>query len=104
MSGPEAETPVEDLCAGWCTVVPLATRCWAGEYVVYSPLSGNTHFLDVLSGKILVAISSAPASESGLRRLTAEYLEVPDDESVAQHVADTLATLDELGLIERRRP
>lgn len=79
---------------------PLPLRVWDGETVVFNPLSGDTHLLDILTGELLRALMTGPASVAALRQTAAEFLEVPDDEQLAQHVGQMLASLDELGLIE----
>lgn len=84
----------------WRTTAALPLRCWDGDYVVYNPLSGDTHFLDIVTGKILEAVIAGPVEQAELGRITAEFLEVSDDGRVAEHVSGTLATLDDLGLIE----
>ena len=78
----------------------LSLREWDGEYAVYNPLSGNTHILDVVSGNILIAIVEGDKSTRLLRTRVAGFLEVPNDERMAKHVAEVLAALDERGLIE----
>jgi PqqD family protein of HPr-rel-A system len=79
---------------------PLPLRVWDGEVVVYNPLSGDTHLLDVLTGELLRVIIAGPATVPALRAAAAMLLEVPDDESLGQHVGQALAALDESGLIE----
>jgi PqqD family protein of HPr-rel-A system len=86
------------------SAAPLPLHCWDGEYVVYNPLSGDTHFLDIVTGEILRAITAGPAAAVELRRFTAQFLEVPDDDRIAAHVSGTLAKLDDLGLIEPAGP
>ena len=78
----------------------LPFRFWDGEIVVYNPLSGDTHMLDVLTSELLRVLMGGPADVAALRRATAVFLDVPDNEQVAQHVGQALASLDELGLIE----
>ena len=78
----------------------LALRYWDGDYVVYNPLTGSTHVLDIVSGKVLEAISAGRGQPSDLCRSIAEFLEVPNDDAVAENVREILAQLDELGLIE----
>ena len=68
--------------------------------MVFNPLSGRTHVLDVVAGEILTLIAAAPAAPGDLNRDVAEFLEVEDDEKLAAMVETTLARLDELGLIE----
>jgi PqqD family protein of HPr-rel-A system len=79
---------------------PIPFRCWDGEYVVYNPLSGDTHLLDIVTGKVLKSIMSASSHTVDLRRSVAAFLEVPDDNDLARQVDDILHLLDELGLIE----
>ena len=79
---------------------PLPLRIWDGEVVVYNPLSGDTHLLDVLTGELLRAFVAGPAPLASLRKAAAAFLEVADDDQLARHVGQALAALDELGLIE----
>ena len=78
----------------------LELRCWEGDYVVYNPLTGSTHVLDIVAGEVLKAISTGRGQTSELCRSIAEFLEVPNDVGVAENVREILAQLDELGLIE----
>jgi PqqD family protein of HPr-rel-A system len=75
-------------------------RTWDGDVVVYNPLSGDTHLLDVLTGELLRVIIAGPATVAALREAAASLLEVPDDDSLGRHVGEALAALDESGLIE----
>ena len=75
-------------------------RYWAGDYVVYSPLSGDTHFLDIAAGELLRSIVAAPQTSSVLGARLARLLEVPQDERLAAEIERTLAQLEALGLIE----
>jgi len=79
---------------------PLPLRTWDGEVVVYNPLSGDTHLLDVLTSELLRVIIAGPATVAALREAAATLLDVPDDDSLGQHVGQALAALDESGLIE----
>jgi PqqD family protein of HPr-rel-A system len=79
----------------------LPVRCWEGDYVVYNPLTGSTHVLDIVTGEVLKEIGTGSGRESALCQRVAEFLEVPNDAGVAIHVREILAQLDDLGLIER---
>lgn len=79
---------------------PPASRCWDGEYIVFNPLSGKTHFLDTVAGELLMAVAAQPANLSDLRVRLAAFLEVDDNGELAGLVSATLAKLDDLGLIE----
>jgi PqqD family protein of HPr-rel-A system len=79
---------------------PLKWRCWAGDYVVFSPLSGQTHFLDIFAGQMLKLIMSCAPSISELRSEAARFLEVEPDDRLTQTVEELLRRLEEVGLIE----
>jgi PqqD family protein of HPr-rel-A system len=83
------------------TPAPLPMRNWDGDYVVYNPLSGNTHILDIVTGEVLKMIATGPARAQAICSRVANFLELPaDDGNVSQHVGDILHVLDDLGLIE----
>lgn len=87
-----------------CANRPLPVRYWDGDYVVYNPLSGNTHVLDVLVGEVLKTIIAGSTGERALRAHMASFLEVPDDERVRENLDAILSALDGLGLIEAVAP
>jgi PqqD family protein of HPr-rel-A system len=78
----------------------LPVVCWDGDYVAYNPLSGNTHFLDIVSGEILVALRAGPATAAVLSAHLAAFLEVPNDAQVLDNTQHVLDVLDQLGLVE----
>src|SRR6185436_11881504 len=96
MNGLDAAPPVWRLSVA----SPLPLRVWDGEVVVYNPISGDTHMLDVVTGELLRAITAGPAAVESLRQAAAAFLDVPDDDQLGRHVGQALAALDELGLIE----
>ncbi len=79
---------------------PLRWRCWAGEYVVFSPLSGHTHLLDILTGQVLTLIMSESPSVAELRSQISIFLEVENDERLAKTIDGILSRLDDAGLVE----
>jgi PqqD family protein of HPr-rel-A system len=82
----------------------LAWRQWHGDLVVFNPISGATHLLDIVGGEVLRALMEGPARAEELARRIAKLLEVEcDDETVA--AADRiLENLDRLGLAEPAGP
>ncbi|HVO91142.1 MAG TPA: HPr-rel-A system PqqD family peptide chaperone [Casimicrobiaceae bacterium] len=76
-------------------------RIWDGDYVVYNPVSGNTHILDIVSGELLAALFDGERDASQLHTHIARFLDVPDDALVATRVDRVLEVLDDLGLVER---
>ena len=79
---------------------PLRWRCWAGDYVVFSPLSGHTHVLDILTGQVLTVIISESPSVAELRTQISTFLEVENDERLAKTIDGILSRLDDAGLVE----
>jgi PqqD family protein of HPr-rel-A system len=79
----------------------LRWRCWGGDYVVFNPSSGQTHLLDVVTGRILIELTDRFRGVPEIRSGIARFLEVPDDERLASTIVDILNRLEEAGLIER---
>ena len=73
---------------------------WEGEYIVFNPFSGKTHYLDTVASRVLMAVLQGPSSIEDVSRGVAGFLEVDDGRELRGLVAETLARLDELGLIE----
>ena len=79
---------------------PLRWRSWAGDFVVFSPLSGQTHSLDIVTGRVLKLIMSGSSSFDDLRLEISTFLEVDNDNHLAQTISDILSRMEEVGLIE----
>ena len=92
----------DDLDQAWRAIgrAPVPMRHWEGDCIVYNPLSGDTHILDIVAGEILRAVMEQPMQGRALARHIAAFLEVPDDDNTAANVNQILHRLDELGLIE----
>ena len=85
----------------WRAAAALHVRNWDGDYVVYNPLSGNTHILDIVTGEVLKTVMQAPVRASALPEQVANFLEMSAaDGGLTQHVVEILGMLDDLGLIE----
>ena len=78
----------------------LSWRCWEGDYVVFNSLSGNTHTLDILTGELLKAIDAGTSEFEALCSLAADFLEISNDQRVAETVRTALTNLDDAGLTE----
>jgi PqqD family protein of HPr-rel-A system len=78
----------------------LHWRCWQGDYIVFNPLSGNTHLLDIVAGKLLLAILAGQMATDELTEQVSTFLEVEADTKLLAHVVSILEKLDELGLVE----
>jgi PqqD family protein of HPr-rel-A system len=84
----------------WRLASPLTTRIWDGDHIVFNPLSGHTHFLDVVAGELLVALASGATDDEGICAHLASFLDVPNDAEFSAEIARILSHLDELGLVE----
>lgn len=78
----------------------LDIRCFEGEFVVYNPLSGHTHYLDVVSGQVLRLVASGVSDAGAIGARIAAFLGVDADDRVAALVDQTLMKLEEVKLIE----
>lgn len=79
----------------------LSVRCFEGEFVVYNPLSGHTHYLDIVSGKALTLVAAGVCEAPAICFQIAAFLGVDTDDQVAALVYQTLEKLEEVKLIER---
>jgi len=73
---------------------------WDGDFVVYNPLSGDTHILQIDSGEVLRAVTRGDVADDAIRAHLARVLELPEDRQLAGHVDRILGHLHEVGLIE----
>lgn len=79
----------------------LHLHCWDDEYVVYNNLSGDTHLLGSAAAQVLLKLQQAPADAMAVARSLASLLQVEMmDESLAPQIANLLADLNALALIE----
>lgn len=78
----------------------LRIRAWDDEYVVFNPLSGHTHVLDLVSGFIIDTLTLAPTSTGMLCERVAHWLELDPDAALIAKVQGLLAALADQGLIE----
>jgi PqqD family protein of HPr-rel-A system len=85
----------------WRMIEGLKWRCWEGDYVVFNPLSGHTHFLDIVAGQILTLLMAGSCTASVLHSSLSRFLEVPDDDKLAATADDILIRLEDAGLVER---
>ena len=78
----------------------LRHREWRGEVVLYNDLSGDTHLLDESALHLLHTLQDGPASERALAESMRLAFEADDGEVDDASVAQLLATLAALALIE----
>lgn len=77
---------------------------WDGEYTVFQPESGKTHFLNQMGMQILMDLQSHPLSAISVdeicESLTKQF-QLQSDFLFVEQVNKTLRRFDELGLIEQ---
>ena len=86
----------------WCIAENqrIQWRDWDGTYVVFSPLSGETHLLDVSSGRVLTRVINQPLSIEEIQMDLSNFLQVDSDEELLGAVVQILRELEDAGLIE----
>jgi hypothetical protein len=55
--------------------------------------------LDIVTGQVLRLIDSGPSNIDRIQSAISAFLEVDNDDHLAEAIRDTLARLDEVGLI-----
>ena len=75
-------------------------RHWEGDYVIFNSLSGETHILDIVSGKVLKRIMNGPSTTEDIRSEIGDFLEVRNDSELARAVDKILNGLEDTGLVE----
>jgi PqqD family protein of HPr-rel-A system len=78
----------------------LAWRQWQGELVVYNPISGATHVLDVASAEVMLALIERPADLETLGVRLAKLLDIELNAEARAATQGILENLDRLGLAE----
>jgi PqqD family protein of HPr-rel-A system len=78
----------------------LAWRCWDGEYIVFHPFSGMTHYLDATAGAVLALLLEGPAAIPDLAAELAGMADTPDINILGNAVQQVLRRFDDIGLAE----
>ena len=102
---PEPGSPTDNESQRWRVPdgVVLRRRIWDDEGVVYHPLSGETHLLNVTAIVVLDLIEADPRSVPGLVDALIESDDVEnagEREAMTDQVAELVSHLDALGLVE----
>lgn len=79
----------------------LCIENWNGEFTVFQPESGKTHFLNEMGLKILTILDQSPASLDTLCQKLSEYFTLQPDVQFPGQIARTLQRYEALGLIAR---
>ena len=68
--------------------------------MVFNPISGQTHYLDIVTGRVLNRLMSGSSSRGQFRQEIAAFLEVDNDDQIAEMATKILDDLEEAGLVE----
>lgn len=82
----------------FCAQDGLIWRRWNDEYVVYNPVSGESHLLDFVSAQGLMQLEKHAASTEQLVHDVGVILEIPADGELSRYVQQMVTELSELGL------
>ena len=77
----------------------FVSRSWDGEAVVYRPLTGDTHFLEIVSASVLMHVGDEPASGATIAASLLADFEADSEADVLAAAQAALAKLHEMGLI-----
>ncbi|QOJ08395.1 HPr-rel-A system PqqD family peptide chaperone [Nitrosomonas sp. H1_AOB3] len=79
----------------------LRIENWEGEFTVFQPESGKTHFLNEMGLKILTILDQSPATLETVCKALSEYFSLQPDKDFPGQIAKTLHRFETLGLITR---
>ncbi|MXS84752.1 HPr-rel-A system PqqD family peptide chaperone [Nitrosomonas sp. HPC101] len=86
----------------WLSNVDLSSlkiENWDGEYTVFQPESGKTHFLNEMGLKILLILDQSPATLGTLCQELSEYFTLLPDAKFSGQIMKTLQRYEALGLV-----
>ena len=95
-------TPMLDAHSMWRTSDSIHWHSWQDGFVVYHPLTGDTHLLGKAAAHILVALQQSTADTRSLSLSLADMMEVSTSTEFMKQMNQILTDLDTLALIERR--
>jgi PqqD family protein of HPr-rel-A system len=78
----------------------LAWRCWDGEYIVFHPFSGMTHYLDATAGVVFELLLERPATVRDLTIELESLTEMPASDVICAAVQQVLRRFEDVGLAE----
>lgn len=87
----------------WQTIgfLSLCIENWDGEFTVFQPESGKTHFLNEMGMKILVVLNQSPMTLAVLCQQLSEYFTLSSDAEFSKQIAQTLLRYEALGLVSK---
>ncbi len=95
-------TPLLDANSIWRIADSLHWHSWGDEYIVYHPLSGDTHLLGKAAVHLLLALQQTTTDTLSLSKSLASMMGVRTSSEFMLEMNKILADLNKLALIERR--
>jgi PqqD family protein of HPr-rel-A system len=86
---------------------PLSTltwRRWRDEWVAYDAGADDTHQLDPIAAVTLMCFEEGPYDLAALTAEVAAELDLPNNETLSERLADLVGQFSQLGLIEPITP
>jgi len=74
---------------------------WNEEFTVFQPDSGKTHFLNLMSMRIISSLNQSCASTEAIGQLIARQFQLTFNEDFSSHIHEILRRFETLGLIEK---
>ena len=74
---------------------------WNGEFTIFQPDSGKTHFLNQMGLQVILNLNQAPATEDEIGRILAQQFQQVLDQEFSLQINKILHRFDALGLIEK---
>lgn len=74
---------------------------WEGEFTVFQPDSGKTHFLNQMGMLVLLVLDKTPVTSKMLCDILIEQQQLPADKEFSYHIEKILQRFDTLGLVEK---
>ena len=75
-------------------------RSWSGESVVFSPISGETHFLNAFSDEVLAQLEAQPLTVDELVGRLRDLTPADQLDDLRANVTTLVHRFDDIGLIE----
>ena len=97
-------TPVLDAQSMWHTADSIHLHSWKNEFIVYHPLSGDTHLIGKAAAHILLALQQSTTDTQSLSQSLADMMGVTTSTEFMSQMNQILTDLHSLALVERRQP
>ena len=81
----------------------LRVENWDGEFTVFQPESGKTHFLNEMGLRILSLLDQSPTTLEAICKELSVYFTLQIDKDFPEQIVKTLYRFEALGLISKSK-